>query len=158
MIACASTEEKLDFARAHGAAVGINTSTEDLKARLRGETGGAGVDVVFDAVGGDLVDPAIRSTGWCGRYLVVGFAGGEIPKLPLNLVLLKSVDVMGVFWGAWTERDPAGHRRNVEQLFAMIADGRIRPHIHASFGLDRLPEALEEIAARRVVGKVVIRP
>ncbi len=158
VIACASSDEKVAFALEHGAHIGINTSTEDVKARLKALSAPRGVDVVFDSVGGDLVDPSIRALGWCGRYLVIGFAGGDIPALPLNLVLLKSADVRGVFWGTWTERDPVSHSRNLQRLFAMMARRQIRPHIYAEYALDDLPQALQDIAERRVMGKVIVKP
>ncbi|SON57320.1 Quinone oxidoreductase 1 [Hartmannibacter diazotrophicus] len=158
VIACASSEEKCAFARANGAAETINTSTEDLKERLKDLTVGAGVDVVYDAVGGDLTEPAVRATGWGGRYLVVGFAAGNIPKLPLNLVLLKGIDVLGVFWGRWIEIDPEGHRRNTEEILDHVAAGRLKPHIHARLPLERIGEAMAMIADRKVLGKIVIAP
>jgi NADPH2:quinone reductase len=116
VIACASSPEKLEFARKHGADIGIDYAKEDLKDALRAATSGKGADVIYDPVGGPYAESALRSIAWEGRFLVIGFAAGDIPKLPLNLVLLKSADVRGVFWGAWIARDPAGHRANTEQL------------------------------------------
>ncbi|MBH0237303.1 NADPH:quinone oxidoreductase family protein [Methylobrevis albus] len=158
VIACASSAEKCAFARAAGADETIDTTDGDLKQRLKDLTGGAGVDVVYDAVGGDLTEPAVRATGWGGRYLVVGFAGGDIPKLPLNLVLLKGIDVLGVFWGRWLELDPEAHRANTAEILGHVAAGRLQPHIHATYPLAGIAAALNEIAARKVMGKVVLVP
>jgi NADPH2:quinone reductase len=158
VIACASSPAKLDFARQHGADDGVDYAAEDLKDALRRVTDGNGADVIYDPVGGSYAEAALRSIAWEGRYLVVGFAAGEIPKLPLNLVLLKSCDVLGVFWGAWTERDPAGHRANIAQLLGWAAEGRLSSHVHAVYPLSDAPAALKAIAAREVMGKVILRP
>jgi len=157
-IACASSDEKLAFARKHGADEGINYAKDDLKEALRRVTDGNGVDVIFDSVGGPYTEPALRSIAWRGRFLVIGFAAGEIPKLPLNLVLLKSCDVLGVFWGSWIERDPAGHRANTEQLLAWCVEGKLSSHVHAVYPLAEGPAALKAIATRKVMGKVILRP
>ncbi len=158
VIACASSTEKIEFARQHGADDGIDYGKDDLKDALRRVTEGRGVDVIYDPVGGAYAEAAIRSIAWLGRYLVVGFAAGEIPKLPLNLVLLKGCDVLGVFWGSWTERDPAGHRANTEQLLAWAAQGKLSSHVYATYPLAEAPAALKAIAARKVMGKVILRP
>jgi NADPH:quinone reductase len=158
VIACASSEEKIAFARDHGADEGINYGGEDLKEALRRVTQGRGADVVYDPVGGAYAEAALRAIAWRGRFLVVGFAAGEIPKLPLNLVLLKGCDVLGVFWGSWIERDPAGHRANTEQILAWCKDGKLSSHIHAIYPLAEGPAALKAIAARQVMGKVILRP
>ncbi len=158
VIACASSDEKLAFCREHGADETINYTTEDLKSRMRDLSGGKGVDVVYDPVGGDYAEPALRSTGWGGRYLVIGFAAGKIPKIPLNLPLLKGSSLVGVFWGSWTQKDPEGHRRNVAQLLDWVADGSLKPHVHQTYALEDTPKALDEIAGRRVMGKVIITP
>jgi NADPH:quinone reductase len=158
VIACASSAEKIEFARRHGADDGIDYGKDDLKDALRRVTEGRGADVIYDPVGGVYADAAIRSIAWLGRYLVVGFAAGEIPKLPLNLVLLKGCDVLGVFWGSWTERDPAGHRANTEQLLAWAAQEKLSSHVHATYPLAEAPAALKAIAARNVMGKVILRP
>lgn len=158
VIACASSAEKLELARAHGADVLVNYAEEDLKTRLKQLTDGCGVDVVYDPVGGDLSEAALRATGWRGRYLVVGFAAGEIPKLPLNLVMLKGCDVLGVFWGDAIVREPEAHRDNMEQLLAWMREGRIRPHLHAVYPIEETAKALRELADRKVQGKVIIRP
>lgn len=158
VIACASSAEKIAFARKHGADDGIDYGSEDLKDALRRVTQGRGADVIYDPVGGAYAEAALRSIAWKGRFLVVGFAAGEIPKLPLNLVLLKGCDVLGVFWGSWIERDPGGHRANTEQLLAWCAEGRLSSHVHAVYPLSEAPAALKAIAARQVMGKVILRP
>jgi NADPH:quinone reductase len=158
VIACASSPEKLDFARKHGADEGIDYSKEDLKDALRRVTGGNGANVIYDPVGGAYAEAALRSISWEGRFLVVGFAAGDIPKLPLNLVLLKSCNVLGVFWGAWIARDPAGHRANTEQLLAWVAEGKLSSHVHAVYPLSEAAAALKAIAARKVMGKVILHP
>jgi NADPH2:quinone reductase len=158
VIACASSAEKIQFARRHGADDGIDYGKDDLKDALRRVTEGRGADVIYDPVGGAYAEAAIRSIAWLGRYLVVGFAAGEIPKLPLNLVLLKGCDVLGVFWGSWTERDPAGHRANTEQLLAWAAQGKLSSHVHATYPLAEAAAALKAIAARKVMGKVILKP
>lgn len=158
VIACASSAEKLELARAHGADVLVNYAEEDLKTRLKQLTDGCGVDMVYDPVGGELAEAALRATGWRGRYLVIGFAAGEIPKLPLNLVMLKGCDVLGVFWGDAIVREPEAHRDNMEQLLAWMREGRISPHLHAVYPIEETARALRELADRKVQGKVVIRP
>ena len=158
VIACASSDDKLAFARAHGADEGVNYTREDLRDGLKRLGGEHGIDVVYDPVGGHLAEPALRSLAWEGRYLVVGFAAGEIPKLPLNLVLLKSCDVRGVFWGSWTEREPAAHRANMADLVRWCADGKLSAHVHASYPLDQAAQALKDIAGRKTMGKVVLKP
>jgi NADPH2:quinone reductase len=158
VIACASSAEKLAFARKHGADDGIDYTKDDLKERLRRATDGHGPDVIYDPVGGAYSEAALRSIAWLGRFLVIGFAAGEIPKLPLNLVLLKSCDVLGVFWGSWIERDPDGHHANIEQLLAWVAQGKLSSHVHAVYPLDQATAALKAIATRKVMGKVILRP
>lgn len=157
VIACASSDEKLDFAREHGADAGVNYAKNDLKGELRRLTDGRGVDVVYDPVGGPYAEPALRSLAWYGRYLVVGFAAGDIPKIPLNLVLLKSCDVVGVFWGSWTERDPAGHQANMTDLVNWAAQGKLSAHVHAVYPLADTARAIEDIAARKVMGKAILK-
>ena len=158
VIACASSDDKLVFAREHGADVGINYASDNLKDALRRVTDGHGADVIYDPVGGRYTEPALRSIAWQGRFLVVGFAAGEIPKLPLNLVLLKGCDVIGVFWGAFIERDPQGHRANTQQLVDWCVQGKISSHVHAVHPLKDGIAALKAIAARQVMGKVILRP
>jgi NADPH2:quinone reductase len=158
VIACASSAEKISFARKHGAGDGIDYGKDDLKESLRRMTDGRGVDVIYDPVGGAYAEAALRSIAWLGRYLVVGFAGGEIPKLPLNLVLLKGCDVLGVFWGSWIQRELAAHRANTEQLLAWCAEGKLSSHVHAVYPLEQAADALKAIAARQVMGKVILKP
>jgi NADPH2:quinone reductase len=158
VIACASSPEKIEFARKHGADEGIDYAKEDLKDGLRRLTLGRGADVIYDPVGGPYSEAALRSIAWLGRFLVIGFAAGEIPKLPLNLVLLKACDVLGVFWGAWIDRDKAGHRANTEQLLKWCAHGKLSSHVHAVYPLEDAAAALKAIASRQVMGKVILRP
>lgn len=158
VIAGASSTEKLAFCRAHGAQHGIDYATEDLKERIKALTSGHGVDVVYDPVGGALAEPALRGIAWQGRYLVVGFASGEIPKIPLNLVLLKGCQIVGVFWGSFMMRDPARNRRHAEQILAWVAEGKLRPAIDAVLPFAEAPDALLRIEQRRVKGKLVLRP
>lgn len=158
VIACASSEEKLAFAKSLGADELLDYSKEPLKDALKGLTNGKGVDVVYDPVGGDLSEQALRATAWEGRFLVIGFAAGDIPKIPLNLALLKGCDIRGVFWGAALERNPDQHKDNMKQLLAWVGDGKLKPHIHAVYPLEEIATALDEIAARRVFGKVIITP
>ncbi len=158
VIACASSAEKIAFARRHGADDGIDYAGEDLKDALRRVTQNKGADVIYDPVGGDYAEAALRSIAWQGRFLVVGFAAGNIPKLPLNLVLLKGCDVLGVFWGSWITRDPAGHRANTEKLLQWCAEGKLSSHVHAVYPLGEASAALKAIASRQVMGKVILRP
>jgi len=158
VIACASSDEKLAFARGHGADAGVNYAATDLKDALRQLTGGKGVNVVYDPIGGAQAEAALRGMDWGGRFLVIGFAAGDMPKLPLNLILLRSYDVLGVYWGAWIERDPAGHRANMAQILAWCADGKLSSHVQAVYPLAEAAAALKAIAARQVMGKVILRP
>jgi NADPH:quinone reductase len=158
VIACASSAEKIAFARKHGADDGIDYSSEDLKEALRRLTGGRGADVIYDPVGGALAESALRSIAWQGRFLVIGFAAGDITKLPLNLVLLKGCDVLGVFWGSWIERDSAGHRANTAQLLAWCAEGKLSSHVHAVYPLAEGAAALKALEARKVMGKIILKP
>jgi NADPH2:quinone reductase len=157
VIACASSPEKLAFAREHGADDGVDYSKEDLKEALRSLTQGRGVDVIYDPVGGPYSEPALRAMAWLGRFLVIGFAAGEIPKMPLNLLLLKNCDVRGVMWGAWTERDVAGYRASTAELVDWVAQGKLSSHVHAVYPLTEAAAALKAIAARQVMGKVILR-
>jgi NADPH2:quinone reductase len=158
VIAGASSDDKLAFAQRHGADEGVNYGQDDLRDSLKRLTGDRGVDVVYDPIGGPYAEKALRAMAWEGRYLVVGFAAGEIPKLPLNLVLLKSCDVRGVFWGAWMVRDPAAHRANTADLLRWCAEGRLSAHVHAAYPLAQAAEALKALADRKAMGKVVLRP
>lgn len=156
VIAAASTEEKLALCRKHGAEETVNYSTEDLKTRVRELTGGEGADVVFDPVGGGFSEPALRSTAWDGRFLVVGFAAGDIPRIPLNLALLRGCSIVGVFWGSFVHREPERHRANVAQMVEWWRQGRLRPHTSATYPMERAADALRELAERRAMGKVVV--
>ncbi|WP_017869480.1 NADPH:quinone oxidoreductase family protein, partial [Deinococcus wulumuqiensis] len=158
VIAAASTPEKCAAASEHGADEVINYAEEDLRERLRALTGKDGVDVVFDPVGDRYAEPAFRSLGWNGRYLVIGFAGGEIPRLPLNLPLLKGSSLVGVFWGEFARREPKANAENMARLLGWIAEGQVRPLVSARYSLERGPEALRALLNRQVTGKVVITP
>jgi NADPH:quinone reductase len=156
VIAVASSDEKCAFCRALGAEATINSTKEDVKARIRDVTEGLGADVIFDPVGGDVTEQAFRSIAWGGRHLVVGFAAGEIPRLPLNLPLLKGASVVGVFWGHHAEREPQRHRAEMEELLELLRQGRIKPHIDHRYRLEEAGLALKSLAERRVKGKAVI--
>jgi NADPH:quinone reductase len=158
VIACASSDEKLAFARARGADETVNYAADNLRDALKKLGGERGVDVVYDPVGGPYAEPALRSLGWLGRYLVVGFAAGEIPKIPLNLALLKSCDIRGVLWGAWTKREPGAQRALMADIVRYYADGKLSGHVHASYPLEETAAALKAIAARKPMGKIVLRP
>jgi NADPH:quinone reductase len=158
VIACASSDGKLAFCRERGADEVINYANEDVKEGLRRVTGGKGVDVIYDPVGGSYAEAALRSIAWGGRFLVIGFAAGEIPKIPLNLALLKGCDIVGVFWGAFIERDPMGHQANMAELVRWADAGKISAHVHAVYPLKDTPAALKAIADRKVMGKVILHP
>ena len=158
VIACASSDDKLAFAKSHGADETVNYASEDLRDALKRLGGARGIDVVYDPVGGAYAEPAVRSLGWEGRYLVIGFAAGEIPKLPLNLVLLKSCDIRGVLWGAWAMREPQGQRALMTDIARWCAEGRLSAHVHAVYPLAETAKALKAIADRKVMGKIVLRP
>ncbi|MDR5757309.1 NADPH:quinone oxidoreductase family protein [Caballeronia sp. LZ035] len=156
VIAAASSAEKLAFCREHGADDVIDYAHEDLRERIKTLTGGNGPDVIFDPVGGAYAEPAFRSIGWRGRYLVVGFANGEIPKLPLNLALLKGASVVGVFWGHHMKREHALAEQEFAALIEWIKAGTLRPVITRRYTLDQTPQALDDMMNRRVTGKIVI--
>jgi NADPH2:quinone reductase len=156
VIAVASSPEKCVIAKAAGADDAIVFPGTDLKADVRDHTGGKGADVVYDCIGGEASEPLVRALAWQGRFLVVGFAAGEIPKIPLNLLLLRGAEMAGVFWGESVRRDPAGHRANMRQLLDWVAAGRLAPRIHATYPLDRIVEALGVLARREATGKVVL--
>jgi NADPH:quinone reductase len=158
VIACASSEEKLEFCRKHGADEVIDYSKEDLKERLRELTGGKGADVVYDPVGGPYAEPALRSTAWEGRFLVIGFAAGEIPKIPLNLALLKGCEIVGVFWGEFIRRHPERLRAQIKSLLQWVHEGRLSAHVDATYPFERAVEAFAAIGARKVKGKVLLKP
>jgi NADPH2:quinone reductase len=156
VIACASSEDKLAVCRSHGADATINYAAEDLRERVKALTDGRGPDVIYDAVGGAYSEPAFRSIAWRGRHLVVGFAAGEIPKLPLNLALLKGAAVVGVFWGDFARREPARFADSVRQLARWYGEGRLKPHVSQTFPLEKAADALKLMAARQVKGKLVL--
>lgn len=158
IIACASSDEKLEVCRQHGADVLINYSTQDLREAVKAATGGKGPDVIYDPVGGEYTEPAFRSIGWGGRHLVVGFANGEIPKLALNLTLLKGASLLGVFWGEFTKRNPKANLANMRQLLQWLQEGKIKPHISGRYPLEQAATALNDMAARKVTGKVIVQP
>ena len=158
VIAAASSPDKLAVCVEHGADATIDYSRQDLKEAIRSLTGGQGADVVFDPVGGPYSEPALRSTAWDGRFLVVGFAAGEIPRIPLNLALLRGASIVGVFWGAFASRYPQRNRENLATLVGWWQDGRIRPHTSASYPLAQAADALADLDQRRATGKVVVRP
>jgi len=158
VIAAASTDDKLAFCREHGASEGINYTREDLKDRIKALTSGNGVNVVYDPIGGAYAEAALRGTAWQGRFLVIGFASGEIPKIPLNLVLLKGCQIVGVFWGSFAMRDPARNRDHANQIFQWVAEGKLRPAVDAALPFERAGEALERLEKRQVKGKLVLVP
>jgi len=157
VIAAASSADKLDLCRQHGADEVIDYSTEDLKNRAKELTGGQGVDVVYDCVGGQRAEQALRAIAWEGRFLVIGFTAG-IPSIPLNLTLLKSCAIVGVFYGAMSARDPALSRSISEELLDLVASGALRPHVASRYPLERAGEALRALMDRTVIGKVVVTP
>jgi NADPH2:quinone reductase len=158
VIACASTDDKVAFARAHGAHEGINYGRDNLRDALKQRGGEHGIDVVYDPIGGPYSEQAVRSLAWEGRLLVVGFAAGDIPKLPLNLVLLKSCDFLGVFWGAWVRHDSRNYREALDQLARWCADGKLSCHVQKVYPLAETAQAINALAQRAVMGKLVVRP
>ncbi|HEU5199312.1 MAG TPA: NADPH:quinone oxidoreductase family protein [Ktedonobacterales bacterium] len=156
VIAAASTDAKLTICRQHGADELINYSTTDLKQQVKTLTGGNGVDVIYDPVGGDYSEAALRGIAWNGRFLVIGFTAGEIPRIPLNLALLKGCSIVGVFWGSFVAREPQQNQENLEQLFAWLQGGKIKPHISATYPLNRAADALNDLMQRKVTGKAVL--
>ena len=156
VIAAASTAEKLALCQEYGADEIINYQKEDLKNRIKELTGGKGADVVYDPVGGAYSEPALRAMGWNGRFLVVGFAAGDIPKISLNLPLLKSCQIVGVFWGAFATRFTKENIKNSQTLIEWFLEGKLTPHIHATYPLKDTAKALEEMMKRKVKGKVVV--
>ncbi len=158
VIAAASSDDKLEVCRQHGADATINYTNEDLRERIKALTDGRGADVIYDPVGGIYTEPAFRSIAWRGRYLIVGFANGEIPKLPLNLALLKGASLVGVFWGDFAKREPQHNAAAFEQMLQWIGEGKLKPFVSKRYALDETPAALKDMAARRVTGKIVIEP
>jgi NADPH2:quinone reductase len=157
VIACASSDDKLAFARAHGADEVVNYAKEDLKDALKRLGGEHGIDVIYDPVGGPYSEAALRAIAWEGRHLVVGFASGEIPKLPLNLTLLKGCSVLGVYWGAWVRQNPKSYRAGLDQLARWCVEGKLSCHIHATYPLAEMAQALKALTERKVMGKVIVR-
>lgn len=156
VIAAASTDDKLALCRDRGADATINYGTEDLKTRAKELTDGHGVNVVYDPVGGEYSEAALRAIAWEGRFCVIGFAAGDIPRIPLNLALLKSCDIVGVFWGAFTMREPDKNRANIAELLELWADGRISLHVSERFPLERGADAIAHLAERKAKGKIVV--
>jgi len=157
VIACAATQKKIDFCLSQGADAVINYSKEDLKSRIKELTDDKGADVIYDAVGGHYSEPALRAMAWAGRFLVVGFAAGDIPKIPLNLPLLKSCQLVGVFWGSWAMQFPAENMANTLQLIQWHQEGQINPYIDTVYPLEETPQAMEAMMQRKIKGKVVIK-
>src|SRR5580698_8581880 len=158
VIAAASSAEKLALCSEHGADATIDYAREDLRERIKALTGGQGPDVIYDPVGGEFAEPAFRSIAWRGRYLVVGFANGEIPRLPLNLALLKGASIVGVFWGQHIQREPELAATGFRQIFDWIDAGKLRPHVTRRYSLNQTAQALDDMGSRRVSGKIVIEP
>jgi len=156
VIACASTDEKLALCKSYGADETINYTTENLKDRIKELTEGKGADVIYDPVGGDYSEAALRACAWDGCFLVVGFAAGEIPKIPLNLALLKGCSIVGVFWGSFAMKFPNDNMTNTLELMQWYAQGKLKPHIHKTFPLVETPQALELMMKRKVKGKMVM--
>ncbi|GHO46731.1 NADPH:quinone oxidoreductase family protein [Ktedonospora formicarum] len=156
VIAAASSAEKLEVCRHYGADEVINYASEDLRERIRALTAGKGVDVVVDPVGGSYSEAALRGMAWDGRFMVIGFTAGEIPRIPLNLMLLKSCSIVGVFWGAFATRDPQRNQENLGELLSWLASGQLKPLISQKYPLNRVADALQSMLARKVTGKAVL--
>ena len=156
VIAAASSDEKLAICRQHGADAVINYADEDLKERIHALTARQGVDVIVDPVGGAYSEPALRAMAWNGRFLVIGFTAGDIPRLPLNLPLLKGCSIVGVFWGSFAARDPRHNQENLRQLLGWFTAGKLKPHISGRYPLERAADALNDLLQRKVIGKTVL--
>ena len=156
VIAAAGSEEKLDFCRSLGADETINYADEDLKDRVKELTSGNGADVIYDPVGGALSEQAFRAIAWKGRHLVIGFAAGDIPAIPLNLPLLKGASIVGVFWGAFTTNEPVANAQNMRELISMVDEGTISPRVTSAYPLSEFAAAYDEMATRRAKGKVLL--
>ncbi|MEL6545437.1 MAG: zinc-binding dehydrogenase, partial [Myxococcota bacterium] len=156
VIAVVSTEEKARLCQGQGADEAIVHSQCDVRAEVKRITANSGVDVVYDPVGGSLAEVGVRSMAWGGRFLVVGFAAGDIPKIPLNLALLKSCSIVGVFWGAFAMREPEAFARNTQTLIDWAVAGKIKPHVSAHFPLAEGPEAIRVLAERQALGKILV--
>jgi NADPH:quinone reductase len=157
VIAAASTDEKLALAQTYGADHILNYANLDIREGIKLITNGKGVDVVYDPVGGDYAEPSFRSMAWKGRYLVVGFASGPIPSLPLNLPLLKGASIVGVFWGGFTMQEPLEHAKNMTELFALYSDGKLKPHVSTVFPMEKVADALYSLMGRQAQGKVILK-
>ncbi len=157
VIAAASSDEKLDFAKSAGADELVNYTTAPLKDTVKELTQGEGVDVVYDPVGGELAQQALRATAWHGRYLVIGFASGSIPEFPANIALLKEASIIGVWWGTWAAKNPQLQLQNLDELAQLLRDGRIKPTVTESYALDDYVDAFRAITERRARGKVILR-
>jgi NADPH:quinone reductase len=158
VIAAASSAEKLAVCREHGADATIDYSTQNLRDELKALTDGRGVDLVVDPVGGSYSEPALRSMAWRGRFLVIGFADGTVPRIALNLPLLKGCSIVGVFWGDYVRREPAAAGHAIQQLLELVESGRLRPHISGRYPLERAGEAIERLASRAAHGKLIVQP
>jgi NADPH2:quinone reductase len=164
VIAAASSEEKVELCKLHGADGGVvygrgpfdRDGQKQLSELFKGATGPNGADVIYDPIGDDYAEPALRSIAWEGKYLVVGFAAGAIPKIPLNLALLKGCDIVGVFWGGWVAKNPERHRQSVAELLALYEQGKIKPFVSERFPLERAADAIRHLASRKAMGKVVV--
>ena len=158
VIAAASSAEKLALCKAHGADEVVNYATESLKEAVKKLTKGQGADVIYDPVGGDLAQDCFSCINWNGRYLVVGFAAGKIPEVALNRLLLKGAAAVGVFWGAFVAREPKANWENFQQLFAWYTEGKLKPHVSATYPLREASRALRDMLERKVTGKVLLLP
>ncbi|MGH2479912.1 MAG: NADPH:quinone oxidoreductase family protein [Ktedonobacteraceae bacterium] len=156
VIAAASSDEKLAVCREHGADASINYTNEDLKERIKVLTEGNGVDVIYDPVGGKYSEAALRGMAWQGRHLVIGFTAGDIPRIPLNLTLLKGCSIVGVFWGSFTARNPQRNQEQLQELASLFQTGKIKPHISATYPMSRAADALNDMLARKITGKAVL--
>ena len=164
VVAACSSQEKCDLAIKHGADAGVvygrgpfdRDGQKALGALFKEAGGENGFDVIYDAVGGDYAEPALRSIAWEGRYLVIGFAAGDIPKIPLNLALLKGCDIVGVFWGTWTTKNPELFAKSVDELLALYAQGKVKPHVSERFPLSKGADAIAHLGSRKAMGKVVV--
>lgn len=164
VVAACSSQEKVDLAKKHGADEGVvygrgpfdRDAQKQLSELFKSVAGPGGFDVIYDAVGGDYAEPALRTIAWEGRYLVIGFAAGDIPKIPLNLTLLKGCEIVGVFWGTWTAKDPKGFADSVQELLDLYAAGKIKPHVSERFPLDKGADAIAHLGSRKAIGKVVV--
>jgi NADPH2:quinone reductase len=157
VIAAASSDEKLALAAEYGAAQLINYSETGLKDRIKELTAGQGADVIYDPVGGELFEQCLRAVAWGGRLLVIGFASGQIPKVPVNLPLLKGTSIVGVFWGRFTKEEPQLNAKNTAELFRLLHEGKLKPHVSAVFPLEQASAALQTVADRRATGKIVVK-